>query len=606
VARKVSWGTPHRTERYVALRPAFAYVRPSLIAALGLLLVLTVVYLFGTRATLAPGAVISAHARFETSCESCHAPGKGAANARCQRCHDPSGAGRLDNRAHVLFGSGDLKKSAAAPTLLCARCHIEHRGRTAGLATVTQTQCVSCHFRSFGAHPEFAVLRRPTREVPGLKFGHGPTARFKGHVAEVMEKWKMSESQACLACHEPEARDFQPLSFSRHCASCHDKDMQPTVGIPEADVLDPSALAALGLPANESEFARARGKIGKAVVRHKDDWIVTSLHRLRRSLAPEAFAAERGTMAAQLARLRRRLALAAPLANLSVEELKKRGEAIEREIQGLESRMAALAQAAGQPSAHVGEVAQAALATSTDAALKAEAEALQRALEGAAAKGAAVDFPERRRDLLELLDAVAAAQPAFARRVEDLRRRALALSPGEAAHDVLARSLEQRRLERDRVEDERQLRAGGAPPPVAVMLLATQRSLQRAIEDTEAQLRHFDDAAPVPAALTEDERAQKLDSADSLTSSCVKCHVVAQAKLAPVRAARPVLVRARFMHEPHLLQADCVRCHGGIEKSSKSEELNFRGIQSCRECHVAQTVRQDCLSCHRYHAPNLP
>jgi hypothetical protein len=73
-----------------------------------------------------------------------------------------------------------------------------------------------------------------------------------------------------------------------------------------------------------------------------------------------------------------------------------------------------------------------------------------------------------------------------------------------------------------------------------------------------------------------------------------------------VRAARPVLVRARFVHEPHLLQADCVRCHAGVEKSELSRDLNFKGVENCRECHKPFQASQDCRECHLFHPKAVP
>ena len=132
--RKVSWGTPKRSEHYLVPRPAFGFVKPALLGGLILFLLMTLAYCVGFRRTVSPGPVIGAHAPFETSCQGCHAPHEGASNARCQRCHDPSGAGRLDNRAHVLFGSGDAKKAAAAPALRCAECHVEQEAPRRGHA----------------------------------------------------------------------------------------------------------------------------------------------------------------------------------------------------------------------------------------------------------------------------------------------------------------------------------------------------------------------------------------------------------------------------------------------------------------------------------------
>src|SRR5262245_52929424 len=134
--RQVSWGTPGRSLRYLIPRPKWAFLGPALAFGAIVLVILLGLYLVGYRRPIAPGAVISAHAAFESRCAECHTPSRGVANPRCQRCHDPAGAGRLTNSAHVLFGSGDVKKSAAAPDLACARCHVDHHGRAARLALV--------------------------------------------------------------------------------------------------------------------------------------------------------------------------------------------------------------------------------------------------------------------------------------------------------------------------------------------------------------------------------------------------------------------------------------------------------------------------------------
>jgi hypothetical protein len=607
MARKVSWGTPRRSEHYVFPRAKYGFVRPWLAIAGGLLALVMVLYAVGVRSPVSPGAVIGAHGTVETSCQACHTTAKGAANIRCQRCHDPATAGRLDNRVHVLFGSGDVKKASAAPALECATCHIEHRGRTARLADVNQLQCTACHFRSFGAHPEFAVLRSENRELPGMRFGHGPaTASFKGHVAEVMEKKHLSLAEACATCHEAGGRDFQPISFDRHCAECHTKALVATVGVPAADVLSPSAFVSAGLARqaiSEAEFETARGKLSKTVVRHKDDWIMVNARRLRRELEPDAYTTERAALQARLSRLRRRLALAMPLASLTDDDLKDREAALARELDGITRRLET--GPSGTPGARVDEVASA-LQALADPALKAEAASLKGAAGAAAGPITPKEFDARRQQVLALLDAVDAADPALKARTDDLRRRLLSLVPGDTTRDVLSRVRDQREAERMRLADERTLRASGALPPAFSLLVGEQRALQTAIADVESQLARMEEGPPVATSLTAEDRDRKRESLDSLLQSCVKCHVLQGAAVAPVRAARPVLVRSRFVHQPHLLQADCTRCHKGIEASKAASDLNFTGVVSCRECHTGRAARQDCLSCHRYHPPAVP
>jgi hypothetical protein len=590
-------------------RPKFAFLRPALLLGAGFLVLVAVAWAIGWRRPLSPGAVISSHGSVETSCQACHATGH-VANMRCQRCHDPATAGRLDNRSHVLFGSRDVKKAAAAPTLECATCHVEHRGRTAPLTRVDQRQCSSCHFRSFKAHPEFAVLREPTRELPGLKFGHGPaTAAFKGHVAEVMEKKGVDQTQACLFCHETGAgRDFQPIAFDRHCKECHEKALVATVGIPEADVLTPEVFIGGGFgtqPVTAAEFETGRGRVAKNTVRHRDDWVMASLRRLRRELEPEAHAAERAALRARLSRLRRRSALSTPLAQLDLEELAAREKMLQTELAALERRLQSLGQAnAAGAAARVQEVATA-LAAAGDEAVKAEAAHLKTAT--ASSGGSPEEFDARRKQVLALLDAVEAADPALKPRTDDLRRRLVALVQGDSTEEVLSRARDQRQAELARIGDERTLRASGALPPPSALLLGEQRALQTAMAEVETQLKTLDEGPPVTSRLGEEERARKKESLDSLLSSCVKCHVTSSAALTRVRAAHPVMVRARFMHQPHLQVAtDCNRCHAGIEASKVASDLNFKGVQSCQECHSAGSARQDCLSCHRYHPPAVP
>lgn len=605
--RGVSWGTPGRSLRYLVPRGKWAFVGPALALGGALLVVLLALYLIGYRKPIAPGSVIGAHASFESRCEECHTPRHGIANPRCQRCHDPSGGGRLTNAAHVLFGSGEAKKAAAAPDLACARCHIDHRGRTARLGIVDEAHCRSCHFSSFNGHPEFAVLARESVETPGIQFPHDK------HVQE-FAKQGVAEKDSCLKCHEPSGRDLEAISFDRHCASCHAKD--GSVGsvepIPAAPLLSPGDILARGGRNNFrlDEFAESRGRISKTVVRHKDDWVLANLRKLRRDVDPEGFAVERGALMARDGQLRRRLALQAPLASLDADALEARDAALDMETRGLEARLAAQA-GAGEPGSgalRLDEV-LAAVTASGDAAARAEAEKLRATSAGLRdATSAALppaEYQERRHELLAVLDAVQAADPALKARAEDLRRRLLALAPGEVGADVLARARDQRVAERARVKDEIALRHSGIASPSAALLAGEQRALRDALGETQARLAEVD-LPPGPGPLSVEQRREREDALAVLLQACLKCHVRSGAALARVRPARPVLVHARFVHAPHLLQADCARCHPGVEKSQESSELNLRGVASCRECHRPRQVRADCQACHLYHPPAIP
>jgi hypothetical protein len=140
-------------------------------------------------------------------------------------------------------------------------------------------------------------------------------------------------------------------------------------------------------------------------------------------------------------------------------------------------------------------------------------------------------------------------------------------------------------------------------------LLEPERdALQRAIADVQTRLAALSPAPAPRAVLTPTELQRKKETVEVLTVPCVKCHVFTGAAMARPVAARPVLVRARFEHQPHLLpvQGDCYHCHGAIRKSKVSADLNFSGVQSCRECHKPRSVTQDCQTCHRYHPPAVP
>jgi hypothetical protein len=209
--RKPTWGTPTRAEHHPSLRKRWQFLYPSAIAAAAVAVVLIGGHLVGLRGSLSPGTVTGAHGSIDASCEQCHTTGRGVSNVRCQRCHDPASAGRLTASAHVLFGSSDPRKAAAAPDLACATCHVEHKGRSATISAVPDIQCARCHFGSLRRHPEFAVLRASTTEAPGMNFGH------KKHIEDVMKEQGLTQpAQTCATCHQKNQarRDFEPMSRS--------------------------------------------------------------------------------------------------------------------------------------------------------------------------------------------------------------------------------------------------------------------------------------------------------------------------------------------------------------------------------------------------------
>ncbi|MCH8084687.1 MAG: hypothetical protein IH885_10670 [Myxococcales bacterium] len=106
--------------------------------------------------------------------------------------------------------------------LLCAGCHVEHRGRNVELATLSDGQCQVCHsfaFASFGeGHPEF-------RDYP---FDRPTTIRFSHRTHEL--KHFSTGNRAgfdCLSCHTP-SRDTASIGlrgYDASCDECHAEDV---------------------------------------------------------------------------------------------------------------------------------------------------------------------------------------------------------------------------------------------------------------------------------------------------------------------------------------------------------------------------------------------
>jgi hypothetical protein len=591
VAYQVPWGTPERTRRLPPLRAP----RPSLavpgIAGATLLVLLAAHAAW--RGLAAPGPVSQAHGASERRCEECHALPGGTPNLRCQRCHDQGGAERLSHPAHEQAG----RRLAAAATRTapsCASCHREHLGRPALLAPRDDGQCARCHFRGLPAHPEFGrgvVAAAEPRRAPGSGFSH------RKHVAKLAERG-VASADSCLGCHPPsnETRDLQPIDFDRHCASCHAStgSLGATDPVSPEDVLTPRDIG---------EFQTTGGRIVKTLVRHRDAWVLGSLARLRWQIDPDGAAAERGALEAQMSVLRRRLALAAPLAGLDLAALEARSAVLAAEIARLEARRAA----SGGAQNALGQVRAAAEAAVGAGAGEAAREARQLQARAHALGGSAIEpqalgpqeHDERRLELLVVLDTLAAVSPDLRLRTEDLRRRVLALRPGDSTEAVVARTLAERRAEQRRVEDELGLRRSGVVPPLANLLARERRALEDALADAAARLRQI--GTPPPSLAAAETAHDPASSLAALVVRCAPCHRSEAARLGEPPVTRPVFVRAAFVHGPHLGQAACGSCHAGVEVGESSGPRHLPGIARCRECHAPRRVLSSCQHCHRYH-----
>jgi hypothetical protein len=642
VPRDVSWGTPRRTDRYVRLRGPHFLLYPSLGAGAALGLLLAAAHFLGFRGPLSPGPVSSKHAIYGERCDECHVPLQGVADVRCQRCHDPSSAGRLTHPAHVFFGSLDAARSAAAPSVACARCHVEHRGAAVVLSRVDEGHCTDCHadpsqfevaFDRFEDHVEFDALAQEQRQDTGIVFSHrSHVAGENGKPGFVLRDRRLqSTSQTCGECHRLDNRgdDFVPLTFEAHCADCHSGDlrMDPVASRQVETIADielalpPEVIREWGM--RESDFDAFGGSVERLEPAHRDPWILHNLRKLWRELDPAGFAADRAQLQARQTRLQRRLDLASPTALEGEQRLSQRASTLESELEYIEERLAAQP-AARAPAGGVSRLTTVleAMRASGDPAAGARAAEL---LERGARLGTEpipelplppAAFEERRSELLRILDALEATAPDRSAQVEELRRRLEQLSPGETSEGVLKRTRQQRLDTLRRVRDEIRLRESGTAPPSEMLLDAERQAVTSSLREVGRALQLLD-AVPDPRAmLSPRAQEEKRLAVQNLTRGCGYCHEVSpDGRMADASAADAVLWRARFTHRDHLTQGEvCTHCHAdgnapepwSIETSGESSELNFKGVNSCRECHRPGQADDGCQKCHDYHPPAVP
>jgi hypothetical protein len=143
---------------------------------------------------LMPGKLITAHAKFEEDCTSCHDRSNRARQPQlCLACHKPIAA---DVSAKRGFHGRLL---GAATTLQCRACHSEHLGRDADIVKFSRDQFdhERTDFALRGAH---AALACDSCHQKGKRFSEAPAD--------------------CYSCHR--RQEPHEGRLGRDCASCHD------------------------------------------------------------------------------------------------------------------------------------------------------------------------------------------------------------------------------------------------------------------------------------------------------------------------------------------------------------------------------------------------
>jgi hypothetical protein len=669
--RERTWGTPGgRSKGYFF--PRGPYRLPALALLLGLACFGAFVmvdeggrWVSRLRTPLMPGRLIDKHATI-LSCEECHVPARGVSNFRCQRCHDESGPGRTTQVAHVgrhyarLVAGKDPDAQGQVQNLQCALCHVEHRGRDASLAAVSEGRCVDCHgarrrdaegprpvIADFRTHPEFRMLleagarKTPTEIEKGIQFSH---AEHMGPVEKDLKKSQVlvtTRERLCEACHSLEAggpqghRDFVPVISEVHCLRCHKAELKmdpaPLQDLLAEGSIDPLTCGAVGVSCSEGDAVMSR-------ITHRDPWLLHNVRKLRRELYPAEHAREYTDLLVRAAQLQRRLLLVEPLATLPTARLLARASSFRSDLaliaQRIETREKTPADASGGLD-RLKEVGEAARAGGDP-----EAEDFLKRLQGLSGGGQPLSLEafERQRDaLLQVLDSLAAgdgATPGIKGRVAYLRLRLLALEPGEPPLAGLRRAQRDRQEDSDRADDETRLRGSGI---VASRVPNGVAAVESALNETMMRLGELRELDTLPEARPEErkrkERALRALVGETDASGCAKCHVVQDGTFAPVVASRRVMTLSFFVHEPHLTTRPppastwerllskvrasagtpsppaqgaailCSSCHSDMERSAKASELHIGSIVSCRECHNPRGQREDCELCHRYHPP---
>lgn len=144
---------------------------------------------------VSPGDLVAKHAKFEATCNSCHAPfAKGSQKQLCLDCHK-------DVASDIASRKGFHGKKPDVGGSECKLCHSDHKGRTATI--------VDLDIKTFDH-------RLTDYELRGA---HG-TAKCGGCHKE-NTKYR-SAPITCIACHA--GKDVHKGGLGTDCAACHAED----------------------------------------------------------------------------------------------------------------------------------------------------------------------------------------------------------------------------------------------------------------------------------------------------------------------------------------------------------------------------------------------
>ena len=647
--RILRWGAPDRKNRYlVPGSPGRGVLLGSLAAGGAIAAGVLLLNFAGAKRMASPGPLASPHAPLDSRCEHCHSQ-RTTLDLRCERCHDPAGSEAWRLSAHARF-AGDVsslplasqtaKKQLGQNPLACAECHIDHRGRRFVLHRVSDLMCARCHGAdtpSLKRHVEFAVVRGKATPSRGLKISHDrhvleALARLVGKTkADDLtpeEKKKGTEGAAlqrtCETCHvsTSDQTTFEPIDFDRHCSACHLKDgsVGATDPIAATDVVAAEKVPASWAASASGQFSVQRNKLAKSVLLHRDPWVLFNLAKLRRELDPAGYLAERNALLLAVDE-GSRSGQSFPLSRASGADVDTARQALSTEVAALARRIASAPEKADAAALAAGLApftAAAAKAAPADAsALKDAAAGVTGKLTGGLAPLSAAEAAARRAELLSALDglryrAVTSGDVLLGRRVEEIARRVAAWRPGATGSADLKQLLEERRTESQRLDDEvayrREARDQWVPP---VSRVKNRRALEARARDARQRLEALAAVDALPAAALDDaSRASRVNSADSLTVACQKCHEVKSAALASLAIDLPVMPQSFFDHRPHVRLRPCGACHAekgqGVLTSKKATDVLVPGVASCRQCHGPAEARADCVTCHRFHPSGYP